>query len=447
MVASAVRPALAQVDTSRAAAGLTTAPQRMSADASVDSLVQRALAVSPQLRAARERARAAEARVVPATTRPDPMLMAGIQNFPVSEPGFGDFMTMKMVGVSQSFPFPGKLAGARRVADAEAEAARVEVEGVGLMVGRDVRSSYFDIAYIDQALAIVGRTRDVLVGLIQATEARYATGGAGQEDVLRARLEVARLGDEASALQEERRAATARLNALLDQPTATPLVAAAFPASLTRLAVADAPARITFASTTLGSRVSDSPLPPLDSLATLALARSPMIRAQAAMVAAQAARTSLARLESRPDLDVSLEYGQRNGLSDMVSARISLPLPLQQRRRQEPLAAAAAAEQAAGEADLQQQRNVVRAEVARLHAQLERDRTQLALTVKAILPQSRATLEAAAANYQAGRTTFVAVLEAQATLFNTETTYFRALSDFAKTLAELEQVVGGEIRP
>ena len=410
-----------------------------------DSLVARALVVSPQLRAARQRIRAAEARVTAAATRPDPMLMAGIQNLPVSEPGFSDFMTMKMAGVSQNLPARGKLTSARRAAEEDLAAARAEGDVSTLMVERDVRSAYYDIAFIDEALAIVQRTLDVLVSLIRATEARYEVGTTGQQDVLRARLETARLGEDAAALQEGRRAAVARLNALLDRPTDDSIRVASIPPHVARAAVADVPGRIRFVSPTLGSRAADSPLPPLDSLQSVAVRQSPMLRAHEAMIAAQAARVELARLERRPDIDLSLQYGQRDGFSDMITAMVSVPLPIQRGRRQDPLLAAAGAELAALQAEHHQQRNDIRADVARLHAQLERARTQLALTVKSVLPQSRATLEAAVANYQAGRAEFVTVLEAQTTLFNAETTYFRTLSDFAKTLAELEQVVGQEI--
>lgn len=442
----AVRPAAAPaVPKSLPQAALVPAGRTGEASHPADSLVARALAASPQLRAARERIRAAEARVTPAGTRPDPMLMAGIQNFPVSEPGFGDFMTMKMVGVSQTFPARGKLASARRAAELELAAARAEGAASALMVARDVRGAYYDIAYIDEALAIVERTRDVLVSLIRATEARYEVGTTGQQDVLRARLETARLGEDAAALHEERRAAVARLNALLDRPTDEAVSPASIPTRLARAAVADAPGRIRFVSPTLGSRAADSPLPPLDSLQNVAVRQSPMLRAHEAMIAAQAARVELARLERSPDIDVSLQYGQRNGFSDMITAMVSVPLPIQRGRKQDPLAAAAAAELAALQAEHQQRRNEIRADVARLYAQIERARTQLALTVKSVLPQSRATLDAAVANYQAGRAEFVTVLEAQTTLFNAETTYFRALSDFAKTLAELEQVAGQEI--
>jgi outer membrane protein TolC len=170
-----------------------------------------------------------------------------------------------------------------------------------------------------------------------------------------------------------------------------------------------------------------------------------MLRAHEAMIAAQAARMELARKEHLPDFDVSLSYGQRSGFSDMVSAQFSIPLPIQRGRKQDLVVAEARSELAALQAEHDEQVNALRAEVARLHAELERDRAQLALYVKAILPQGRAALTSATAGYQVGRADFLTLLDAQATLFTYETTYFRVLSDFAKTLAELERVVGEEI--
>lgn len=80
-------------------------------------------------------------------------------------------------------------------------------------------------------------------------------------------------------------------------------------------------------------------------------------------------------------------------------------------------------------------------------ADLERQRAQLGLYKTAIIPQGRAALTSALANYQVGRAEFLGVLDTQATLFNYETEYFRVLTDFATTLAELERVVGKELLP
>jgi outer membrane protein TolC len=73
---------------------------------------------------------------------------------------------------------------------------------------------------------------------------------------------------------------------------------------------------------------------------------------------------------------------------------------------------------------------------------LERARTALALMKRAILPQAQAALASSTASYQVGRLDFAAVIDAQATVFNTETDYYRSLTDFATNLAKLERTVG-----
>ena len=97
------------------------------------------------------------------------------------------------------------------------------------------------------------------------------------------------------------------------------------------------------------------------------------------------------------------------------------------------------------EADKRAQVNAIRAQVAKLVSDVERERTELALYAKAILPQGSAAATASLASYQSGKTDLLTVLDNQSTLFTYQTAYYRALADFAKSLAELEQVVGGEV--
>ena len=412
---------------------------------SLDSLVATALAVNPKIRAAAARVQAARARVGPAGARPDPMLMAGVQNFPVSEPGFSDFMTMKMVGISQTLPYPGKLGLRERAARDEVRAAEAQLDDAKLTVVRDVKDAYYDLALTDQAMEIVRRNQDVLANLVTVTGAQYTAGTGAQSDVLRVRLESARLSEEGNRLAEARRAALARLNAALARPSSAPLAPAAYPERVLRAAVPDSAAQIHFTSAALGAGAADSPLLPLDSLQALAIQHSPMLRSHEAELRAQAARVELARKASLPDFDVSLQYGQRQGLSDMVSAVVSIPLPIQKGRKQDEEAAAARAELAAREAEHYDAVNALRADVAQHVSDIERARTQLALSVKAILPQARASLASATAGYQVGRIPFATVMDAQASVFNFETAYYQALTDFAKALADLEQTVGAEV--
>lgn len=486
----------------------------------------------------------------PAGARPDPMLMAGVQNLPVTDPGFADEMTMAMVGVGQTIPVRGKLALRRRTADRQVDAARADVERTRLEVARDVRVAFYELAYLDHALAGVERNRRALVDLVRAAEARYGAGadlaegasagmgsagavaspprppsamspamvaasgspvpagggmtsggmtgmggtgrgaagvapptplsagsatgsamvpsaggmsaggvtggsmrsaggmaGGALQEILRARTDLARLGEDASALQEERRAVLARLNAALDRPSDTPVDAPRVPERIVRAAVADSGRDVRFASAALGARAADSPLPTVDVLQALATSRSPALRAHEALIAAQGAQVELARRERMPDIDVAVQYGVRPMHPDMVTATVSVPLPIQRGRVQDQAVAGARAELVGLEAEHHRQLNAIRAEVARLHGEAERARTQLALLKGVVLPQAHAALAAGAASYQAGQAGLSAVLDARAAVFNQETAYFRALAEFAKAVAELELVVGGEVLP
>lgn len=413
----------------------------------VDSLVTLALEMNPAVHAAERGVDAARARIGPAGALPDPMLRVGIMNFPITEPGFDDFMTMKTLGVGQRLPFPGKLALAGRAAELELQAARARLEAVRLEVEADVRRAWYELTYLDRSLDVIEDNQELLVSLIGVTESRYGVGTGGQQDVLKARVETARLAEEAVALTEARGAVLARLNALLDRPSTTPIEGPRIPDRIMRAAVSGTPQDIRFVSAALGARAADSPLPPLLSLQEQAIANSPLLRAHEARIAAQAARVELADRAHLPDFDVSLQYGQRVDRADMVSLMVSVPVPLNRAERQDQETAEARAELAALQAGHHEMVNELRAAIAAEYADLERDRAQLALFVRAIVPQGRAALESATAAFQVGRADFMSVVENQAMLYDYEIAYFRTLADFASSLAELERVVGVEVLP
>jgi outer membrane protein TolC len=411
----------------------------------LDSLVARAIASSPGVRAARDRVDAARAGVGPAGALPDPMLAVGITNLPVADPGFSDFMTMKMVGIGQTLPYPGKRALLRRAAASEVGAAEADLAAARLEVTAEVKQAYYQLAFYDQALAILRRNEVLLADFTKVTLARYGVGTGTQADVLRSRVETGRLAEEASGLVEERRAALARLNAALSRPSDTPVAHPVVPQRIARAAVAGIATEIHFASAELGARASGSPLPPLVDLQEEAIRSSPEIQHHEAMIAAQAARVELAGKAYLPDFDLSLQYGQRAGNMDMVSAMVSVPIPLHKGSKQDLEVKQAQATLSALQAEHHQTANALRAKVAELLSGLEQDRAQLGLYVKSILPQGRAALESATAGFQVGSVDFLTLVDDQATLYNYETRYFRSLTSFAQKLAELERVVGKEV--
>lgn len=418
----------------------------------LDSVARKAISDNSAVRAAEARVEEARRRVSASATWPDPMLMLGVVNVTLGSersaahgtPTGSDPMRMNMIGVGQTVPIPGKLRLARRIAEADVQAADAQLAAVRREIERRVAQAYYDVAFRTRALAIVERNAAVLSSLISASEARYASAGGSQVEVLNARVEATRLGETAAELIESRRAATARLNALLERGSDTP-VSADFSRELIVAAAPVSSTSATFVSAALGARAAGSPVKTVEELQGLARDSSATLTRHRALVETERARAALAAREHLPDLSASLEYGQRSDLPDMVSARLSLPLPIFKRRKQDALAAAARASVMAAEADLAAAEYELLGRIAELHANLERQRTQLALYVGALIPQAQATVQASLAGFQSGRTSLFEVLGHQASLFRYETEYFRALADFAQRLAELEEIVGAEV--
>ncbi|HKY96390.1 MAG TPA: TolC family protein, partial [Gemmatimonadaceae bacterium] len=252
-------------------------------------------------------------------------------------------------------------------------------------------------------------------------------------------------------------ATAARINELLDRSADTPVSTPSIPLKLKQAAI-DSGAATRFVSRELGSGLERSPLPTLTELQNLAVQLNPDLRAREAMVRISEAELELAGKEHLPDVDVSLQYGQRSGYmmtpnatrtprSDMISVVVSIPIPVQRRNKQSAVVAATRATLSNTQLELRASENRVRTEVARIYSDVSHQRTVLALLVNAVIPQARATVDATMGDYQSGRGDLTSVLAARASLFELDVSYQRALADFAQKVAELEAMVGKELIP
>ncbi|MEX2282063.1 MAG: TolC family protein [Gemmatimonadota bacterium] len=407
----------------------------------LDSLIAQAIAVQPSLKAVQARVDAAHARGRSAGTLDDPMVGIGVMNLPVNGRGYDD-MTMNAVSLQQALPFPKRLRLQREQAAAEARALEAASSPLRANIERDVRRAYYELAFLDGAMAVLAESQTVTTALIQSSESRYAAGLARQEEVLRLQVEAARIAEEAARFAEERRAALAQLNALLARPSDAAIDASGIPEAIKRAAVPANAAEIRFASSALGSRVLDTPLPPVATLQATAAVNNPERREFDARLAVETSRLRLAEQAHEPRFDVELQYGQRPGRSDMVSLMVSSPIPIRRNARQNQEIAAVRSELSAVQSDRAAQVQEVNAEIATLHSELEAIRSQLALYVRSILPQGRAVFESTAAGYAAGRADFPSLLESRRSLFEYQLGFERLIADFARKLAELERLVG-----
>jgi outer membrane protein TolC len=374
---------------------------------------------NPMLRAVRAGATAAGQRVGPAGALPDPELQLGLMNRMARDFGATmDPMTMDQVQLMQMLPWPGKLGNQRRAARHGAAAARADVQEQERMLAAQVRMAYYEVAYADRALAVMAETRTLLEQFLSVSTTMYATGGAIQQDVLRAQVEVARMTEDIERMAQERVAMAARLNALLGRPGGSPVGAATLPAP------------------------SAAPLPLADTLIAWALADRPALAAGAERVAAADASLAAARREVLPDFSIGVAYQRRPAFDDMVSLMIGVSLPLWAGAKQLPMRREAAAMRAMAAAELASLETETAARIVELRARAERDRALARLYRTGIVPQARAAVQAALASYRVGRVTFMTLIDNQMTVNRYAIETHRLAADYHQALGELEAFVG-----
>ncbi len=90
------------------------------------------------------------------------MLEAGVLNLPINTFNFRqDDMTMKMLGLSQKLPFPGKRGLREDVAAKGAESAGFAYQETVNRVARDVRVDYYNLALVIESTGLVEKNKQI----------------------------------------------------------------------------------------------------------------------------------------------------------------------------------------------------------------------------------------------------------------------------------------------
>jgi len=373
---------------------------------------------NPMLRAARLSADAATERVSQAGALPDPQLSFGLMNRMLWSFGAEEPMTMNQVQLSQMLPWPGKLGFGRRRAEHLARAGALDAVDDEVRLVSQLKTVYAELAYMDRAIAIMERTRELLRNYFQVSQAMYAAGEAIQQDVLQAEVAVARMTEDIVVMQQERVAMAARLNALMGRGAAE----AVGPLEL----AAPGPA-----------------LPAVDSLLTVAVARRPALQAAYERARAADAAYRQARRELYPDVMVGVAYGQRPQFDDMASVMVGITLPLWAGSRQLPMRREMAAMRAAEEAMARDLYNETFADLTEQRAEAERARELSNLYATSILPQARVAVDAALSAYRVGRANYMTLVESEMTVNQYEIEQVRLAARYQQAVARIESLLGG----
>jgi cobalt-zinc-cadmium efflux system outer membrane protein len=392
----------------------------------LERALQIAMADNPALAQAGARAEALAQIPPQAGALPDPVLTLGALNYPTDTfSSTQEAMTQMQIGVGVTLPFPGKLGLREQAADLDASSAKFDTDETRLVLARNVRIGWWNLFYLDRAIAIVQRNQDLLREFVKIAEAKYRTGQGMQSDVLLAQVELSKLLDSEISLHAARRAQAAILNSLLG--------------------------RSSTADITLPQDVDES-LPDAPDFALLhdkALQERPLLSAQRSELEAARTRVDLAKKDFYPDFKLGAAYGFRNGSnlngsprSNLASITLSMNLPFIFESRPNHELSQRRAEAMKEEYGLQDKTVQVDSGIEQALADYRAGRKQALLFKTGIIPQASQTAEAMLAAYQVDKVDFLNLIRAQVNLYNYETQYWKALSSSRQAWARLEAAVG-----
>ncbi len=392
--------------------------------ASLGELVAEALRNNPEIKAASSEKEAARQRILPAGALEDPMLEAGVINAPLSGSVFRrEEMTMKMLGLSQKLPSPGKRALRQDVAAKDADVVEQGLRETSNRVVRDVRIAYFELALATETVRLITDNTRVLEQFLRIAEARYGVGQGTQADVLKAQTQLAKMSEELLRMQREIPVTEAELGMLLGRAGKSAPIGATLPALRE--------ARID-----------------LETLREEALRQRPQLAGLRALIDKSGVNIELARKEYNPDFDLRVSYGQRDkspdGMSrvDMVSFTVGMNLPVWGKDKIEPRIAEALAMRDQAMSMYQAQQNEIFAKLRQQVAGAEQSRASVRLFDGAILPQAALTVESTLAAYRVGRADLLTLLDSQMSLFNFRIGRATGAANFNKALAEIDLLTG-----
>ncbi len=390
-------------------------------------LVEEAVRANPEVRAARREIDAAEQRVAPAGALNDPMLEVGVLNLPVNTFNFRqEDMTMKMIGLGQRLPYPGKRRLREEVAEADADASRQRSRETVNRTVRNVRVAYYGLALNATATRLTLHNRDTLEQLVRVAQAQYAVGQGSQADVLKGELQRSRMTEELIRLAREQKEVAGELDAALGRPPGHHAVV---------------PEPLTLAGMSLPAAGGEHD----------AIAAQPQLLGLQTRIARSQKVLALAEKDYYPDFDFKFAYGQRDRAqdgayrSDMVLFTVAINLPLWRSTRLGPQVAEAEAMREQALDLFEAQRNDLLMQLHHQTALAEERLASARLYESTILPQARLAVEASLAAYRVNRLDFRDVLDSQMTVFSAEISYATAVAGYNQALAQIELLTGAQV--
>ncbi len=418
-------------DTSYSAAAAATTPdtprlpELTNTSGLSDYLVYAALN-NPGLEAAFNRFKAALERVPQVKALPDPRFN---YKYFIEEVETKVGPQRQGLGISQLFPWFGKLDLRGDVAAQAANAARQRYEAVKLKLFFEVKDVYYEYYYLEKSIDITKENVNLVKHLESVARIRYKAAAGTHPDVIRAQVEMGKLEDRYRTLLDLRGPIVARLNAALNRP-----VEADIPW----------PTEIQFDEVEVADR----------ELLIKLVTENPELKALDFEITQNKKNIELAKKDYYPDFTLGLSFidtdnspagGLRDNGKDPVVASVSINIPLW-REKYDAGVREARSRYFAARQEREEKANSLSSQLKMTLYSFRDAERKIDLYRDALLPKAKESLKVTESGFRAAKSSFTDLIDAQRILLEFALSYERALADRSQSLAKLEMLVGQETR-
>ena len=390
-------------------------------------LIDTAIEVSPKIKMLEMKRLAASNRIEQNSNLPDPMLTLGFANLPVNSFSFTqEPMTGKIIGLSQAFPFPGKLSEQADVNRKDVDIVEQEILDAKNEIRKNVIKNYNELVYFRKAIEIANTNKELLNNIIEVVRTKYSVSTASQQNLLKVELEITNLAEKIEDLHSKENSQLAIINAQLMRPTDSAINTNEIQA-------------IKYQKFTV------------EALVDSAIKYRPFLEGIKEAKQKEILKNSLARYEYYPNFNLALQYSFRDKiektntpLDDFFSVMIGISLPLNYGGKVSSKVEETEAMQNLYDEQYQMSLQVLRSSFGSSVAKLNSLQERIKIISEGSLLQANENLKSTLTSYQVGQVDFLNVIDAQNSLLRIENDLYRLKTDYLNEIAELEFLTGAE---
>lgn len=373
---------------------------------------------------------------VASATLMDPKLKVGFGGLPVDSFKFDeDPMTNISVGLMQQFERGATLDLNQRKANQQADGVAYQIQVREREVANNITQLWLELGYLQYAESIIKENHRLMLEMEQYAQTNYSIGKSEAQDLLNTQLQVDKLDEKLQSNRQMQNRVVAQLSEWLGSEwlyrRSVDSNQAGYQLNWSRL------------NTLLEQQTNDTQYYAL-------LNQHPMAQIADANISANRTQVEVAEQSYTPQFGVEVMYAYRQSdnmmgepASDLLSAYLTMDIPLFTENRQDKNVAAAQYQVGAAQykkdtllAQMNAQVNALMTDRMNLTERIERYQERL-------LPQSKARIEAVERGYQNNTAQFNDVITASTDELALQVELARLITDLNQTNSKLASLLGG----